>query len=129
VVRRAALITAAALAALAIAACGAEGIAPTISNLVVTSSVARGATGNGSVDVEDPDGMAGLNLELALQGPTPVTITVPVLNATEETFRSSVPFVFQLTTAAEAGVYTISVTAIDGEGLRSHTLTSSLTAR
>jgi len=112
------------------AACGGGGTAPTIAGLMVgTSSIARGMTSSGSVDVTDADGLAGLKLELAFTGPTAVTSAVDVQGASSAITSASVPFVFGLTAAAAVGSYTMGVTAIDDEDLRSNTLSATLEVR
>ncbi len=108
-------------------ACGGGSTAPTLSSLMVsTSSVTRGMTYPGSANIEDPDGLSGLKLELAFTGPTPVTGTVDVAGASSDVTGAVLPFVFGLTAAANPGSYTLGVTAIDRDGLRSNTLSTAL---
>ena len=115
---------------LATTACGGGGTAPTIAGLMVgTSSIARGMTASASVDVTDVDGLAGLKLELAFTGPTPVTTAVDVQGASGAITSASVPFVFGLTAVAAVGSYTMGVTAIDEDELRSNALSATLEVR
>lgn len=112
---------------LPLVACGGGGTAPTLSQLMVsTSSMTRGMTYNGSANIEDPDNLVGLKLELAFTGPTPVMTTVDVAGISSGMTAATLPFVFGLTAAVNTGSYTLGVTAIDQDGLRSNTLSTAL---
>jgi hypothetical protein len=112
---------------LPLVACGGGGTAPALSALMVsTSSVTRGMTYNGTANVEDPDSLVGLKLELAFTGPTPATTSVDVAGISSGMTSATLPFVFGLTAGVMPGSYTLGITAIDKDGLRSNTLSTAL---
>jgi len=65
--------------------------------------VTRGAQANGSLQVQDPDGLGDMRLELSFSGPAETTTEVAVQGASDAMTAAQVPFVFGLNAAAPAG--------------------------
>ena len=106
-------------------ACGTSSSAPTVTNLVLTTSpVERGKQASGKIDISDPDGLAGLRLKLSFSGPATVSTETPLQGASASITQTTAPFVFMLTAATPTGSYTLSVTAIDGDGNESQPATA-----
>lgn len=119
--------------AVVLGACGGDGAsggAPTISNLTLGSStVSPGGQITGTLHILDPDGLGGMSVTLDISGPAAAKSTVPVQGASDALTEADVPFVVLLAAAAPTGAYTVKVTATDGDGNTSNTLTEPITVQ
>ena len=116
------------LVAAPILACG-GGEAPTLSNLQITTSpVVRGAQANGTIDVSDPDGLAGLTITLKFSGPAELSLPVTPVGLTETQTQATLALAFLLSAGSPTGAYTLEATATDADDLVSNAVTTTFTA-
>jgi len=97
----------------------AAGEPPTIQDLALASPVVRGQAANGSLSVADPDGLAGLELEARIEGPTASPVPFAEPSFTDEQTEAPLAFVLLLSDAAPTGTYTLFVEAVDVDEMRS----------
>jgi hypothetical protein len=112
-------------------ACGSgPGEAPTISNLKMSATtVSPGDQITGTMRISDPDGLGGMSVSLAISGPLSAQSSTPVQGASDALTEADVPFFVNLSALAPTGVYSITVTATDGDGNTSNTLTTQVTVK
>lgn len=104
------------LAVVSCSSSGNSGTPPVISNFTMTSPVASGSTSlSGSLDIADPEGLAGLSLSITLSGDGATsTLTDPVPGGTTSETAATIPLTITLSASPPAGTYKVTVTASEG---------------
>lgn len=73
-------------------------------------------------------GVAGCR-SASVSGPASAQSSVPVQGATDAITEADVPFIVMIAAAAPTGVYTVTITATDGDGNTSDALTTQVTVQ
>jgi hypothetical protein len=119
------------VSALWLVACGGgSGVAPTISNLKMSSTtVSPGDKITGTMRISDPDGLGGMSVSLSISGPISAQSSTPVQGASDALTEADVPFFVSLSALAPTGVYSVTMTATDADGNTSNALTAEVTVK